>query len=242
MDFSWHGNRFTSIEWPFSKYFNSAVSWVPTTSIAFDSAGTAAQNIGASGVLTIAHTCTGSDRILFVGAHGIWGATGWTTSVKYNWVSLTQIDTVSPQSNTRFSLWYMVAPATWTNNIVITITGGSGGIIGVQWASASYTGVRQTGIPDSKNKGTATNSSLTVATTVVAANSWVVACGLSNSSSVSASTGVTSRSELDSVNGSPILWDSNWPQGAGSYSSRITGGAVDAMGLICASFADVGSP
>lgn len=104
--------------------------------IVFD-APSSAQNSSASS-LTFSHTCTGSDRLLFVGASA--GHASGTSTVTYNAVSMTaeswDINTGGDQNN---SGHYLVAPATTANNIVISF-GGTAASIG---GGISFTGVDQ---------------------------------------------------------------------------------------------------
>ena len=91
--------------------------------IAFDAA--ARTDAGANQTTaTVSHTCTGSDRILFVQA--ISNDDGDTvTGVTYNGVAMTKIGSsvgVPPagSSSNFLSMWYLIAPATGANNVVVT--------------------------------------------------------------------------------------------------------------------------
>lgn len=135
--------------------------------IAFDafSAG-ALVNPGTS--VTISHTTTGSNRILFVG--GI-VRTNSISGVTYNGSALTAIGSEVTGVNDKISLWYMVAPATGANNVVISQTGNSV----INGNAVSYTGASQTGQPDANAdtaQATVANQNGTV--TTVADNSWAV--------------------------------------------------------------------
>lgn len=203
--------------------------------IALDSTGTATQSLSNS--VTFSHTCSGSDRILFVNAAAAYAGLGTVSSVTYNGVAMTLIDFCNPQANFYQSLWYLVAPDTGTHNVVIT---GSGGAVLTTGGSASYTGASQTGVPDSSAKATTIGTSLNQSTTTVADNSWVVGACITGATSITAGAGITSRSELDSANGSTLLGDSNGVKSpAGSYSMTFTNGAADSMGMVMASFKPV---
>ena len=73
---------------------------------------------GNSGSLTISHTCSGSDRLLVV-ATAIYDSTPSTVSgITYNGVALTKINHRT-QTNSRAEMWYLLAPDTGTNNVVV---------------------------------------------------------------------------------------------------------------------------
>lgn len=181
------------------------------------------------------HTCSGSDRILWVGAITVSSGAVAITGITYNSVAMTKVTSVNPQGNWELSLWYLVNPATGTNTI--TATAASNVVNYIRLSSASYTGASQTGVPDSSNSATGVTTSRTVSTTTVADNCWVVGHGMTGAGNIVPSTGLTTRSEVDSGSGSSVLGDSNGPKTpAGSYSMTFTT-ASDSTGLIVASFA-----
>jgi len=137
--------------------------------IAYDSS--AQSNTGAASSLTFSHTCTGSERLLIVDAY--WGDSRTVSSVTYNSVSMTQV--VAPLDTgggERHGMYYLIAPATGANNVVITLSG-STGIVGI---SSSYTGVDQTTPTDANRTetGLETGTTYAEALTTVTDNSWVV--------------------------------------------------------------------
>src|SRR3990167_2930414 len=98
--------------------------------------------------ITVAHTCTGSNRLLVVGI-GIDGAqtvsAGYPT---YAGVEMTQVATFAP-GNFRIYIYYLVAPATGANNIVCNFSAAQDiGLVAV-----SYTGVAQTTPLDANTAG-----------------------------------------------------------------------------------------
>ena len=100
--------------------------------------------------VTGSHTCTGSDRVLFVGAKG---AAGYATSATYNGSSMTRINDVqSGVGEYNLSLFYIIAPSTGSNTVSVSVASGSVGFTG-----SSYTGADQTTQPDVS--GTKTQSS-----------------------------------------------------------------------------------
>lgn len=104
--------------------------------VAFDSAS---EGTGAS-PLTIAHTTSGSDRVLYVKVTHTSGDSSVTaiTDVTYNGVSCALKFEEVP--NRECAVYRLVAPATGANNVVVTWTGGSNMYAIVE----SYTGVDQT--------------------------------------------------------------------------------------------------
>lgn len=88
---------------------------------------------------TFSHTCSGSDRLLVVSALTNSGADS-ITGITYNGVSLTRID-IADQPNNPYYLYYLIAPATGTNNVVITADRSTNAIAGT---AVSYTGCLQT--------------------------------------------------------------------------------------------------
>ena len=114
---------------------------------------------------TVSHTCTGSDRLLLVTVMLEVNSRS-VSGITYNGVALTKLGdvTFSPGPDMRGEIWYLVAPATGANNVVISIAGGtatfSGGI-------HSFTGVDQTTPTGAfaSNSGTSTAPSLGIAST-----------------------------------------------------------------------------
>jgi hypothetical protein len=183
--------------------------------IAFDAATNPA--LASATSLTFSHTCSGSDRILFVSA---FVRNQVISSITYNGVSMTEIGTrEGPQggSSDYISLYYLVAPATGVNNVVITIPS-SAVIIG---GSVSYTGASQTGQPDnSQNNNTTVEATTTTTLTTVADNCWVMGMVRAGSDgNTSASTGTTLRANTA---GYFQMYDKNGPVTPAGSASIIT--------------------
>ncbi len=175
--------------------------------------------------LSWSHTVTGSNVILFVGV-----CTGNNSpSVTYNSVAMTQIDTAN-QSGYYSELFYLVSPTTGSNTVAITLGSGTNVIAG---NAASYSGASQTGVPDSSSTAVGDTADLQPATTVVAADSWLVTSACS-SANLTASTGATERNKQTE---SPVvsgIYDSNGTVSTGSQGMTIdTGGFA---GSVIASF------
>ena len=196
--------------------------------IAFDAVSVANTNATSS---TWAHTCTGSDRILYVGV-GTDASGDVITGATYNGVSMTQVDKQQMASAaTRFAyLFMLVNPASGVNNIVVSANANHN----IRTDAVSYTGAKQTGQPDASNKGTtASTTEQSVAVTVVAAGSWIVAFGQSINATPVAGTGLTSRG-TEGIN--CRIGDSNTALSAGSNTISFTRGVADSINVIAASF------
>jgi hypothetical protein len=186
-------------------------------SIALDTSSVSALVGPGATSLTWPHTCTGSNLILWVGVFGD-SASGTITGVTYNGVSMTQAPTVSPiqvPSDRFIYLFYLIAPATGTHDIVVTAGTGTY-IAGV---AASYTGAKQTGVPDAStnNSGFVLTGDFTCTLTTVANNSWTVFIAKNDANGPTASTGSTQR---QMANGTGI-YDSNGPLSVGSHSMSV---------------------
>lgn len=143
--------------------------------IAFDASSEG--SAGASS-LTFSHTTSGSNRILWCGTYVSDSAT--VSGVTYNSVAMTSAGTaVLDADGRRQYLWYLLAPATGANNVVVSATPGSPNIRAV---CASYTGAQQSGVPDAyATKDDTTNvSSFSHNITTVANNAWIVMTGLTD--------------------------------------------------------------
>jgi len=123
--------------------------------------------------LTFSHTCSGSDRILMV-ATSVFDDTSQAertvASVTYNGVSMTRIDR-QDAGNIAAELWYLIAPATGANNVVVTL--GATNPFAIAGAS-SYTGVAQTSPVEANAKASGWSQTATVNVTTIANNSMVV--------------------------------------------------------------------
>ena len=141
--------------------------------IAFDNATNGGNTPAIS--LTFAHTCSGVNRFLVVVVTDL-NAT--TTGVKYNGVAMTLLNT---QTGYGESFWYLVNPASGTNDVVVTKSAGAASVGAV---AASYTGVNQTTPIDSQSATTnSTTASVSASTTVVASNCWVIGVTSENNDS-----------------------------------------------------------
>lgn len=159
--------------------------------IAFDAANGAAQASVSS--LTFSLTVSGTERIILCGA--VIDSGDNITGITYAGDSLTQIAKVQfPNKNAFCYLYYLIAPATGTNNVVI-----SSSTTTVIWGqAASYTGVKQSGQPDANATNTTTTTSITGTVTTVADNCWAIMFGQCDNDSLTAQSGTTIRSSSGS--------------------------------------------
>jgi len=175
------------------------------------------------------HTCTGSNLILFVGIQ-ITANTATISGVTYAGVAMTKIASIDwPGSGVGSSaLWYIVAPATGANNIVVSASPAAY----IDGFGVSYTGASQTGIPDSSNTGSAN----TLSTTVVATDCWTIMhLASSAGAAVTYNSGTTAR-VVNWANSDGML-DSNGTVSTGSQSLGMSQSGSNTYRGVIASFA-----
>jgi hypothetical protein len=201
--------------------------------IAFDAATNG--GIAETGTsVSFAHTCSGNDRLLLVAMQ----CYEEPTSIKYNNVDMVQLVKSAYNSDLSYlEIWGLLNPSTGSNNVVL-----SGNNNYWRLVSASYTGVKQSGLPDnftSQVSASATNTLSKIITTV-ADNCWVAGTGCALVlSSVSGITqrGITSNAILD-------IGDSNGaitPAGNFSMTANATVGTYK-MSVAMVSFEPTSSP
>jgi hypothetical protein len=199
--------------------------------IAYDSSSSGTANPGTSA--TFSHTCSGSDRLLLVGVLTN-DTTDKITGVTYNGVAMTRGGAQAADTTGFMGFWYyLIAPATGANNVVISRS--DSGLVGGM--SDSYTGVSQTGFPDSSNKGTDPSGNFSATTTVVASDCWLWGNFRSNGT-MSVSNG-TARGSV--FGGAGITGDSNTTVGTGSQSLNISVSPGGETYWLTASFAPAGA-
>lgn len=131
-------------------------------------------NSGTSTSVTWGHTCTGTDRILFVG----FATGGSPTSVTYNGTSMTLVASNTTGQDTY--LYMLVNPDTGSNTIAVNLSGSSW----VYAAAASYTGVEQSNQPDGIDDSYGAGATLTSTVTTTDDNCWGVLVNRSASSGI----------------------------------------------------------
>jgi len=125
---------------------------------------------------TFAHTCTGSDRYLLVFAiAGDTGDENDVTSITYNGVNLVELATDGGAMTGGFihgEVWGLAAPATGSNNVVVTYSESVPLDICV---AISYTGVAQAGSTGGTGTATGASDNPSVSVTSTATDSLIVA-------------------------------------------------------------------
>jgi hypothetical protein len=180
----------------------------------------AATNGGFDGTssLTFSHTCSGSDRVLFVGF--VWSTSDDdVTGVTYNGVAMTLVAKNLTGMN-RY-LYRLVAPATGANNVVINTTNGHTIFAG----AVSYTGADATQPSSATTNSSASGAtSLLTSTTTTVDQAWVVLLegSFNGNPEPGAGTGATKRA-ADSSFGTWGFFDSGAAiSPAGSYDMTTT--------------------
>lgn len=216
----------------FSPVGGLPISSVPYLfAIAYDNS--AASTAGTDTGKTLSFTQSGSNTLLLTHA----GAVASTTGFTWNASAMTQIGTTQVTDvGEDFNLWAFVG-GSGTQNIVSTCSGSTFNC----FVATSYSGVNQSVTPDSTNSGTsaASQSSYTLATTVVASNCWTFeAVGSSN---LAPTNGTNATLRLVGTNIFISAFDSNGTVGTGSISMTVNGGGgVTQFTMTTASFAPVG--
>lgn len=163
--------------------------------------------------VTISHTTTGSDMLMLVGANST-NASDPFVSLDYAGAALTAVNAnANPHTTNWCYHYYKMAPATGANNVVLVSNN--------NWMSVlTYSGVSQTGFPDSKATNTAVGTTFTVTTTVVASNCWIsMTCPGFNTDTTTAGTATTMRGT--GVDSGRQQADSNGTVGTGSQSLEV---------------------
>lgn len=180
--------------------------------IAFD-AETGAFTNSSSGSLTFSHTCTGSNRALYVAV--CTSAATTVTGITYAGAAMTLVDSYTATGQdaiTDNTLYMLIAPASGANDVIVTASA-SGHIIYAQ--AASYTGAAQSGQPPHQTKNSA-NAATSLTTTVNTSsapstdNCWVIGgYFLDGNFTVSAGASTTLRSTNASIKNWLGIMDGN---------------------------------
>lgn len=188
--------------------------------------------------LTFSHTCSGSNRILFVGIATFGGSGGdIVTGVTYNGVGMTRINTLQANGLTpRVYLYYLINPATGANNVVVSCGATSGYIAGI---GSSYTGAKQSGVPDAFDSASVASATAnSKAITTVADNCWLVGMFCVNNGTSPAGQAGTSIVASDSGSTSNCFIDSNAAKTPpGSFSLGVNWTSSQRSAILVASFA-----
>jgi len=160
-------------------------------------------------------TVSGSNTIGIVHVAG--DSSDNITAVTWGGVSMTKIAAALVSGDRFISSWWVANPSSGGS---IVFTGGS------FWRSYSsyYTGAKQTAQVDSSNTGTSSPTlSITIASTVVASNSWFVMLQKDNTGGRTyTASGVLASMRLAVDDGGLAIADSNGAVGTGSQSGTLT--------------------
>lgn len=184
---------------------------------------------------TVSHTITGSNPILF---SSVGTLNDTLNALSQNGTSFlaNQVNKTSFPGGGRVGcyLHWIAGPTSGTFSC-----GSSSGNLGGM--TVSYSGASQTGIPDSsaETETVASGASLTMTTTVVAANCWLVAAEC-DASGASYTGGAGTTLRQTDANGF-TLSDSNATVGTGSQSLVVNMGTNSNRGGVVASFAPAGA-
>lgn len=170
--------------------------------------------------ITWNHTCTGSDGLLLVALSVGQLLTNIITGVTYNSVAMSRLVTSTADANIGYvEIWGLLAPTTGSALAVVATASASSFMGG---GSVSYTGVKQSGLPDSTNsqvKSSGSYADITTSTTTVAPVTWIFSATYTNNAPApTASTNQTQRTTV--VNRGMLLGDTNANQSPGSNSMK----------------------
>jgi hypothetical protein len=154
------------------------------------------------------------------------------TATSWNSVASTQQTKANTRGGLEAYIWYLLAPTPGTNSLVSTSDGTSGE---VDHAFATYSGVAQSGFPDSSFSDLATNaSSNTFSLTTVANNAWAFIVYTPNNGPSSAGTNATKLQD-DLPSGDMAIFDNSGHGAitpAGSFSMTCSAsGATQSRGI-----------
>lgn len=168
-------------------------------------------------------TVAGDDRFLVVGV-AFSGLGQSVTGITYNGVALTLIEAKNSATSRRAELWGLIAPATGTNSVTVTLSSAVTSISGAM----SFTGVDQSTPNEADaNASGAGTSDISVAVTTVADNDWVVDFASTGDTAATVGAGQTEK-----VNVADMMFGS----GLMSYEGPKT-----PAGSVTMSWTDIGS-
>jgi hypothetical protein len=201
-------------------------TYSPASSIAFD-AETDENGASASAnpTYTKAHTCTGSNRILFVGV-SVQSTTDDLTGITYNGVAMTRMGArVNGIAGSESQYLYMlVNPASGSNNVVFTCNATRT----IRFNIVSYTGAHQSNQPSAGDTGgSGASTSLALTSTQGEGSPWFVMFGRNDTGNYSAGTNTTIRGNTSAF----AICDTN---GTATRTATMTSGSGKQSGIICA--------
>lgn len=184
--------------------------------IAFDTSASA--NTAGGGPYTLTNNCTGSNICLVALAAPNTTTSGVTAIKGSANTAMTKQGTEVTGLGAGISFWAILAPDTGVSSNVIFTCNAAGG---ANQRTASYSGVLQSGLPDSQAQATGSGTTITATTTVVASNCWLV--GISwNDATGGVTAGANTTLRAHEVGDGRGIADSNATVGTGSQSLNFT--------------------
>lgn len=172
--------------------------------IQFDAASNSAYQTAQS-TYSWSYTCTGTNRYLTVGISMLSVGGSSVSSITYNGVNLSLIKAQASVSGAvRAELWGLVAPASGSNTIVVTLSAALDSIGG----AVSFTGVHQTSPTEGAASATATNvgaADATVDVVTVANKDVCVDVVATSDTAITVGAGQTSRNNVTGTLGSGAM-------------------------------------
>lgn len=210
--------------------------------IAFDAVSTGNDAADPTSLTWSHTTTTDSNRVLIVATstEADTGHTAQTVSgITYGGVALTKVrtDYITGDTDNGSELWYLIAPATGANNVVVTMTSAVDGLFG---AAMTFSGVDQTN-PIDNHTGTNTantaNPSITVNITTNVDNAMVVnICHATGSATtLTADVNQTQRFNAATTGDFKSAGGTRLATTAGSYTTTWSASPDDDMSLSVAS-------
>lgn len=180
----------------FTNFSNSII----TSPIAFDSASNSAYQ-AASSSYSWSHTCLGNSRYLVVSV-AMLSLAQTVSGITYNSVALTFLGAQNSVTGAaRIEMWGLIAPATGSNTIAVTLTGS----IASEANAVSHVGVNQTSPTEAFNSAQATNvgaADATVNVTTVADYDVVIDQVATDDTAITVGAGQISRNNVTGAGGS----------------------------------------
>ncbi len=180
-----------------------------------------AENVGVGPITFNHNTANGTNRLLLVGVSVYrGGGNNGVSAVTYGGQSMTLVASLAPNTKETMSVYIfsLVNPPTGNNNVVVTLTGGSGSMRTIIGAT-SFTGVHPTDTFGNTNTSQGTSNSASL--TIVAESSdqrvySVVAAGKKdfNGTNVTVGSGQTALWGTNGINNTRGNGNASWRNGA----------------------------
>lgn len=196
---------------------------------AFDAQTTPWARVNSGTSMTVAHTCSWTNRCIVVNV----GTTGnLVTGVTYGGVSMTQVWSYSADGAWNgCTAWYLANPASGSNNVVISTSSATH----IMCQIASYTSVNQsTPVGASVTNWPTSTTSFTQTVTTTVNNSWLVGLGKGrNGSTITAGSNTFVRANVEILFTGLYVIDSNSAQTpTGSKSMNVTSASQEFNGTM----------